>query len=118
MALTKKSLIGKMKEVVTFKVNSGKTVSGTGFLDGYTDLLVTRGWLQNKTGTKLNEAGEILYKYDFVLTCRFQTSLESNITRPGTAVAVINNKIFSILSFTKVDEKRFYYTFNLAVVDY
>jgi hypothetical protein len=104
--------IGKMKTVVRVEANSNKTALGKGFKDGYADLpLTTRGFLEQLSGSRRLQSGEIVLESQWRLIMIFQTALENNLISSLRFVA--ENRFFTIDSWKQIDLRRFYYEFIL-----
>lgn len=102
--------VGALNRVVEFQANNPVTL-GAGKKDVYTTLLTTRGSLKMLSAGRALSYGNIEIGKGFECVVRFQTLLESNI-RPDLRV-VIDDRTFTVHSWEKVGEKRFYYKFIL-----
>ena len=103
--------IGELKEIVIFKQNT-PTALGAGQKDAYTTLLTTRGKLRKKSGNRTLSFGTLEESNSWELIVRFQSLLETNL-RLDVKVQ-IGSRLFTINSFEKVGEKRFFYVINLS----
>lgn len=102
--------IGKLIHRVIFYVNS-PTAAGAGFKDSYSTLLTTRGYLRRKSGSRNLSFGAIQNQTSCELYVRYQTLLENNL-RSDVKISV-NGKLYTIESWEKVEEKAFYYKFEI-----
>ena len=98
--------VGNLHKVVLFRKNTPGTL-GAGGSDSYSDLLTTRGSLKKINGSRGLSFGEVLESNSYELIVRVQTLLEQNL-RTDLRV-VIEGRTFTISSWDKMDEKRFYY---------
>ena len=80
---------------------------GAGYEDSYADLITTRGGLRSLSSSRGFSFGEMLQTNSFELIVRFQTALESALR--GDMKVVIDGRTFTIATWEKVGEKRFYY---------
>lgn len=101
--------IGEMKQVVAFLENNPTDSTTGGAYDHYTTLLTTRGRLRKSSGSRSLSFGEILNQEQYELICRFQTAL---VIRIDMKVG-IDGGVYTISSWEKIDERRFYYRFKL-----
>lgn len=116
--MAQKVMIGQMVQVVTFRNNTERTALGAGHIDGYTDLLTTRGQLMKRTGNKgrkESEDGEVFFQEYWILTCRYQPALEANL-KIDTLI-VCDGKTYTITGYELLDQKKFFYQFALAAKD-
>lgn len=104
-------LIGEMNAPAQLQRNTPTPV-GAGFKDNYTEILRTRGKLEKKTGRRVMDSGEILIYSFWVFECRFQAAIENEVEKKSMRW-VINNRFFTIDSYELIDQKPFYYRFNL-----
>jgi hypothetical protein len=115
--------IGQMRSKVTFMVNNASTVANGirneittgGKNDAYSTLLVTRGRMRNKSGSRGLLLGVLEIKDQFELICRFQSSLESNI-KSDTKV-IVDGQTYTIFGFNKFNEINHLYIFYLNTSD-
>jgi hypothetical protein len=115
--------IGQMRSKVTFMVNNAATSASItrdevitgGKNDFYSVLLVTRGRMRNKSGSRGLLLGILEVKDQFELICRFQSSLEANI-KSDTKV-VVDGQTYTIFGFNKFDEINHLYIFYLNTSD-
>ena len=102
--------IGFLNKVVVFKKNTPTTL-GAGSKDAYTTLLTTRGTIRKQNGSRGISFGEILESSSYELIVRVQILLESNLS---TSIKVeMDGRLFTVSSWEKIEEKRFYYKIQL-----
>lgn len=102
--------VGQLNKVVVFKQNTPTTL-GAGAKDAYTTLLTTRGSLRKLNGNRGLSFGELLETNSFEMITRYQVALENNLKM--SVKVEVEGKTYTIQSFEKVGEKRFYYKFIL-----
>lgn len=118
MAL-KEFVIGKMRSSVIFLTNTPTTnatnereaVTTGGQNDVYSTLLTTRGELRKANGFRDLIAGVISGKDSYILTCRFQQTLEVSLKVNGKVT--VDGNPFTIDSWEKVDQINHIYRFKL-----
>lgn len=101
---------GQLNKVVVFKANT-PTDKGAGGKDSYATVVTTRGNLKKNSGSRGFAFGDLTENNSYTLTVRFETSLESAL-RMDMKVE-IESRTFTIASWEKVGEKRFYYKIQL-----
>lgn len=102
--------IGLMRHTATFQTNTPGDL-GAGQVDSTTNLLTTRGYLEDLSGHRTNDAGAIIITKRWRFTCRYSAGLETGIK--STTRIVIINRYFTIDTFKKVGQRDFYYEFML-----
>lgn len=102
--------IGQMRAIVKFERNEPTTL-GAGRKDNYVEWFNTRGQLAYKTGQRIDSHGNAVIYGRWVLKCRMQAELENFVSKSNRIV--INNRIFTVANYSLIDQKRFYYEFNL-----
>ena len=80
--------------------------------DNYQEVLICWGELKKSGGSRGNEVNETVLNSAWTWTVRFSEDLETNINKSSRWV--IQNRFFTITSYEIVDQKRFYYKFNLT----
>ena len=85
---------------------------GGGEKSAYVEFLTTRGYLRSRTGNRSLQAGQTEVNSSHELTCRLFEGIENELSKD--LKIVIDNRFFTITDWQKVDEKRFYYTFQLT----
>jgi len=103
--------VGQLNKVVVFKTNTPSTL-GAGAADSYSTLLTTRGSLKKLSGSRSLSFGELVESNSYEMITRYQSSIASNV-RMDTKIE-IEGRTFTINSFEKTGEKRFYYRFVLS----
>lgn len=103
--------IGQLNNVVTFKVNT-PVAHGAGKKDAYTTLLSTRGKMTQLSASRQLAYGSISEGVRWELIVRFETDLEDNLDM--SLKVEYSGRTFTIDSWEKVGEKRFYYKFILS----
>lgn len=103
--------IGQLNKIVTFKVNT-PTTQGAGKKDAYTTLLSTRGSLKQLSSSRQLAYGSISEGVRWELVVRYETELEDNLDM--SLKVEYSGRTFTIDSWEKVGEKRFYYKFILS----
>jgi len=102
--------VGTLNKVVVFKQNT-PTTKGAGKADAYTTLLTTRGSLKKLNGSRGISFGELLESNSYEMFTRYQQDLEDNLSM--SVKVEIESRLFTISSYEKIGEKRFYYRFIL-----
>ena|SRR5581483_8017373 len=105
------STIGEMRQVIKFQKNTPVDDDAGGQADNYGDLLTTRGKLRKSRGYRSLEAGETLLNSSYVLECRIQAALVTQIDQ--SLRVVCDNQVFTIVSCEQIDQKNFMYRFIL-----
>lgn len=100
--------IVKLNKIVTFQTNA-QTPSGAGTVDSYTTLLTTRGNLSKIRSGRNLLTGEMSFNGSYYLMVRFTDALY-NAIRTDMRV-IIENVYYTIDSWEKTEEKRFYIKF-------
>lgn len=104
-------VIGKMRESVTFRVNT-PTANGAGFSDVYSDLLTTRGQLEKSSANRSLTFGEIADNDSYDLYVRWQITLDSNL-RSDTKI-VINSVVYTMNGRPElIDQRKHIYKFKI-----
>jgi hypothetical protein len=98
--------IGGLHKIVVFNKNTPAQM-GAGTVDSYSTLLTTRGSLKKQSGIRGLGFGELLESNSYVMYVRYQQALEDNL-RMDMKIEV-EGRVFTISSYDKVEEKRFYY---------
>ena len=102
--------VGQLNKVVVFKANTPSTL-GAGAVDSYATVVTTRGSLRKLNGSRSFGYGELTESGSYEMFTRYQTTLASAL-RMDMKVE-IESRTFTIASFEKVGEKKFYYRFVL-----
>lgn len=102
--------VGNLNKVVVFKSNT-PTAKGAGSADGYATLLTTRGHLKKNSGGRGFAFAELSENNSYTLTVRFETALETALS-PSVKVE-IESRTYTVASWEKMGEKRFYYKIQL-----
>ncbi|MBL0268109.1 MAG: head-tail adaptor protein [Chitinophagaceae bacterium] len=103
--------VGQLNKVVVFKENTPSNL-GAGGADSYSTLLTTRGSLKKLSGSRSLSFGELVESNSYEMITRYQDDIKDNI-RMDTKIE-IESRTFTINSFEKIGEKRFYYRFVLS----
>jgi hypothetical protein len=103
--------IGQLNKIVTFKLNT-PTVKGAGKEDAYTTLLSTRGSMKQLSGSRQLAYGEISEGVRWELIVRFETYLEAALSMK--LKVEYDSRTYTVDSWEKIGEKRFYYKFILS----
>ena len=80
--------------------------------DNYVEKLIAWGELKKNSGNRTNEANETVLNSAWTWTVRLSDDLETYINKSSRWV--IQNRFFTIVSYELIDQKRFYYKFNLT----
>jgi len=102
--------VGLLNKVIVFKENTPTTL-GAGKKDSYSTLLTTRGSMQLKSGNRALDFGKLVQNRQWELIVRFQTELETNLSQ--SLKVEYDSRTFTIDSWEKMGEKRFYYRITL-----
>lgn len=102
--------VGALHKVVVFKKNTPTALTAGG-ADAYTTLLTTRGSLKKNNGARSLSYGEVMESNSYEMITRYQSSLETNL-RVDTKVE-IEGRTYTINSWEKIGESKFYFRFNL-----
>jgi hypothetical protein len=105
-------VIRGLNKVVVFKSNSPAGTSSLGQTDSYSTLLTTRGRLRKQGGIRNLSAGEFALEGNYDLIVRYTDTLY-NAIKPDLKVE-IDSGTFTIQSWEKMNEERFYLKFVLA----
>ncbi len=105
----------RLDKVVVFKVNTPAAASTGGGVDSYSTLLTTRGNLSRRSGSKGFNAGEHAFDNSYQLVVRYQDAIY-NAIRTDLKV-VIDSVTYTIHSWEKIEEKRFYLKFTIISQD-
>lgn len=103
--------IGQLNKIVTFKQNT-PIAKGAGKEDVYTTLLSTRGKITQLNSSRGTQYGEISEGARWELIVRFETDLESALSMK--LKVEYSGRTFTVDSWEKIGEKRFYYKFILS----
>jgi hypothetical protein len=109
--MSEKFDIGSLKHTVVFKKNARGSL-GFGSKDNYETFLITRCSKERKRATKQNERGQVQIATFYLMRCRFQEDLLTNLS--GSAIAVISGVTHVIHSFDLIDEKEHLYEFIIS----
>jgi hypothetical protein len=106
--------VGQLRELIKFEQNTPST-KGSGFSDNYTELLNTRGRLRKKKGDRGLTFGQITLDSGYELIVRAEVALNTALSdNPAASLRVVaDNRLFTITSFEKVEQKGFFYIFLL-----
>lgn len=107
--------IGQFKETVVIEQNN-PTQMGAGWVDVWSTLVTTKGFLRKLRGDRSLQSGEIFEDNAYELWIRYQPTLESNLSILKLRV-IIGGKQFRIHSIEKIDQKNFYYRFLVSQHD-
>jgi hypothetical protein len=80
-------------------------------MDNYVEFCTTRGRLTSRSGSRSLDAGELLVFSSHELICRFEQDLANGID--SSVRVVIDNRFFTVTSWELIDEKNFYYRFQM-----
>lgn len=103
--------VGQLNKVIVFKQNT-PIQKGAGKEDAYTTLLTTRGSMKQLSSSKGLYYGEISEGARWELMVRFETALASALNM--SLKVEYDSRTFTIDSWEKIGEKRFYYKFILS----
>lgn len=103
--------VGKMDKVVLFRINNS-TQLGAGGQDGYADLLTTRGYFKQDSGSRDGAFADIQSGSSGSLTVRRQSLLTSNLST--SLQIVFDGRTFIVHSWEDVSEEHFYYKFRIT----
>lgn len=78
--------------------------------DNWTNVLTTRCSLEKQSGKLVDGAGKMEYNKYYILVCRFQQAIVLDVDSRW----LINNEVYKVTDFEKVDFKPHYYTFNVT----
>lgn len=101
--------IGQMRSTVRFEKNMPVDTTSGGQTEVYSELLTTKGYLRSRPGTRYLNAGELMIFSSHELICRFQ----DDFVIDSSVRAVIDDRIFTISGWELIDEKKYYYRFQL-----
>lgn len=102
---------GSLKHTVVFKKNSHGSL-GYGSVDNMETFLTTRCSLEKRRATKQNERGKVQIDTFWIMRCRFQQDLLTNLSM--TCIAVIDGKNYTIHDFDLIDRKKHLYEFVIS----
>lgn len=105
---------GLLRSVVNVEINEPTEAESGGEFEAWTQALAgRRGYLRKKNGQRDLEAGEIVLNSAYELVMRFETELENLLLNNTQTRFLCENMIFSMISFTKFEQKGTYYIFQL-----
>lgn len=97
--------------MAAFKQNT-PTAKGAGYTDQYATLLTARGRLKKKSGNRSLSFGAVGEENSFEFITYYQTALANSL---NTAMKVeIESKTYTIDSWEKVGEEKFFYIIQLT----
>lgn len=102
--------IGSLNKVIVFKKNTPSTL-GAGKKDSYSTLLTTRGSMKMLNGSRSLTFGDLTTRKSWEMITRYQSAIASNLS-PALKVEY-DGRTFTIDSWEKMGEKKFYYRFIL-----
>lgn len=102
---------GSLKHAVVFKKNTRGSL-GHGSKDHFETFLTTRCSLEKKRSTRQNERGQVLIASFFLMRCRFQLNLITQLST--TCICTIKNVNYVIHDFDLIDEKKHLYEFTIS----
>lgn len=100
-----------MRSTVVFKSNTPTVTPTRGGKDAYSTLLTTRGRLRKESGDRALSFAMISGQDSYILTCRFQSALESGLKVNGKVT--VDGQEFTIASWKKIDQVNHWYEFRL-----
>lgn len=103
-------MIGQLRSRVKFEQNAPTTL-GAGKKDAYTELLTTWGELKKNSGQRVADALSEKLISSYTLHVRKQEALANGLDKKTRVV--INNRFFTIVSYELVQQKQFFYKFEL-----
>ena len=95
---------GSLHKIVVFKSNAATTL-GAGKADNYSTAVTTRGSLKKLSGNRSLSFGEMFQSSQYELMVRYDSSLTLRVDMK----VEIESKTYSINSWQKVGEIKFYY---------
>jgi head-tail adaptor len=99
----------RLNKVVVFKQNTPTSSTTGGKIDAYATLVTTKGKLSKRSTSKGFSAGEHGFDNSSELRVRFQDAI-FNAIRTDLKI-LIDSVTYTIHSWEKMDEKRFYLKF-------
>lgn len=99
----------RLNKVVVFKVNTPTVAATLGGVASYSTLVETRGRLRKQGGNRNLTGGEFSIDGSYELIVRYTDTIY-NAIKPDMKME-IEGVLYSIVSWEKLDEKRFYIKF-------
>lgn len=106
--------IGECRSVGALSENQ-KVQQGAGRKDNYVEVTGTagtRGRLKRLRGNRTLESGEVLISRTWEWVCRFTTLIE-NVVEKKSLRWTIDNRVFVVSDYEKIDQKNNWYRFIL-----
>lgn len=103
--------IGRLRDVVLFRVNLGAT-AGAGGQDNYTDLLTTRGRLTRSSGSRSAQFGDIEIGESWTLVVRKQAKLTANLST--SLKVVVEGQTYTMQGWEETGNRPYYYRIILS----
>jgi head-tail adaptor len=101
-----------LNKIVVFKQNTPTASTTGGKIDAYTTLVTTRGSLSKRNTSKGFSAGEHGFDNSYELIVRYQDAI-FNAIRTDLKI-LIDSITYTIHSWEKMEEKRFYLKFTIV----
>jgi hypothetical protein len=101
----------RMDKIVVFKSNT-PTTKGAGSADSYSTLCTTRGRLKKSSSVRTLSAGEMSFDGTYELIVRYQDTIHNAIR--NDLKILIDSVTYTIQSWEKMREKRFYLKFTIS----
>lgn len=99
-----------MRFLGTLQQNAPISDSAGGQTDNWVTVLTTRVALEKRSGKLINGAGQVEYFKEYILTCRNQAAFVQSTDLQW----VINNEVYDVKDFDRVDLIPHLYTFTLT----
>jgi len=111
MPVIKELHIGQFRYQVTIQQNSPVDNSSAGQDDNYTTLYSCRGYLQEYSGMKKDEQGQLLQNQGTKLTIRYTNILTIN----SDTRVLVNGIAYRINGYTLLDQRKHFYELNISL---
>lgn len=116
--MAEKFHVGAMRSNCVFEKNVPVALSvnvTAGKKDNYETFVSCKGYLEEKTGTRMLNQNEIVQDNRTFLTVRYQADLwnELNNDQVKSIKVMVDNRMFTIASWTKLANRNFYIKFTL-----
>lgn len=109
--------IGELRNVGVFRNNTAKTLATAGYIDGYQEVITSVFCkIKQQNRYRKDEFGQLKLTATYVMVCRFCDAID-DILKPNT-IFTLNGKDYTVAGIpTVIDERNFFYEFQLNAAD-
>jgi hypothetical protein len=109
----KKPHIGELRLIGHFENNTGRVAYTAGYVDGYTNIIASVPCkITPKNFRRVDDFGEIQIVSGWQMICRFTSQIDQN--KMLNTKFVQGNKRYTIKGISVIDERNFFYLFDLT----